>query len=321
MLSGRLGPLLDALWQHFPDNMFVIRVDGPRAFVIEAINPAQRALFDRPLDEIVGKRVDELLPPAGSERVIANYRRCLAGGQPVRYEEHGIYLDPQGAQCEGYWQTLLVPLAGSDGEIRHLFGVSQNVTSLHEAREVLARQNQWLEERVAERTRALEEVNRELADLAIRDPLTGVWNRRHLHELADEEYRRARRYGHPLSVVMLDVDRFKALNDECGHLHGDHVLTAVADVLRREGRDSDHVARYGGDEFVILMPETPLDKAVEAAERIRCAVAARAGCSISVGVAGLAAGDEGSWAAIERADAALYRSKRGGRGRVTVGVE
>lgn len=318
MLSERLGLLLDALWEHFPDNMFVIRVDGPRDFILEAVNPAQRVLFDRPYEEIVGKRIDELLPPAGSERVIANYLRCLTCGQPIRYEEHGIYLDPQGVQCEGYWQTLLVPLGGSDGVIRHLFGVSQNVTSLHEAREVLARQNEWLEARVAERTRALKEANHELAELASHDPLTGAANRRHLLAIADDEYRRARRYGHPLAVIMLDVDHFKGLNDEHGHLHGDQILVALAQVLREQARRSDHLARYGGDEFVLLLPETSTDMAVEAAERIRAAAAQRAGCGISVGVAALEARDDDVWATIARADAALRGSKRGGRGRVTV---
>jgi diguanylate cyclase (GGDEF)-like protein len=172
--------------------------------------------------------------------------------------------------------------------------------------------------------RALEE---RLRALAVTDPLTGAFNRRHFSELGDAELRRAARYGHPTSLAMLDVDHFKAVNDELGHAAGDAVLRQVARTLGEAVRSSDVVARVGGEEFALLFPETGLRAARATAERIRRAMCGQSFVSqglprdrritLSVGLAQQRAGDTLA-DVMQRADEALYAAKSTGRDRVVV---
>lgn len=164
----------------------------------------------------------------------------------------------------------------------------------------------------------------ELTIRATTDGLTGVANRSHFMELALSELNRAQRHKRPLSIVLLDIDRFKRVNDTCGHLSGDTVLTSFTGVCQDIIRSIDVVARFGGDEFVLLLPETEAAGAREVAERIRVAFAAMTfgavGCGVmvtaSLGVATLREGDESLDVLLGRADMALYRAKERGRNRV-----
>jgi diguanylate cyclase (GGDEF)-like protein len=165
------------------------------------------------------------------------------------------------------------------------------------------------------------ELSGELERLATTDALTGLPNRRQLMTAMETEVRRAGRTGRPLSLALLDVDRFKAINDTHGHPVGDEVLRVVAEELRGVTRGGDLLGRFGGEEFAIIMPETDLDQAHLACERLRRAVARRilhypngtsGHVTISSGVA-LLAGDEGCDHLVSRADGALYEAKAGGR--------
>ena len=169
--------------------------------------------------------------------------------------------------------------------------------------------------------------NRELATVAATDALTGLANRRQFEEFADEQYRLAARYGSPFSLIFLDIDQFKAINDNHGHATGDHVLIAVAATLRASARGADLVARIGGDEFAVALPSTGLEEAVATAERLRAAIATMHVCSeagldigakASIGVAllDLSVHSDAS-AALAAADAGAYQSKRAGRNRVS----
>jgi len=162
--------------------------------------------------------------------------------------------------------------------------------------------------------------NEELEQLAIRDKLTGLYNRRKLDESFAVEVSRAERYGRPLSVILLDIDRFKAVNDTHGHPVGDAVLVETAERLLTALRTSDVPGRWGGEEFLIICPETPLDTALQLAERLRHDYEVRdfpaAGrLTASFGVAahhkGLLAND-----ILLSVDQALYRAKNDGRNRV-----
>lgn len=164
----------------------------------------------------------------------------------------------------------------------------------------------------------------QLRRLAQTDPLTGLSNRRHFFEQAAQELRRVARYGRPLAVVMLDIDHFKAVNDNCGHEAGDAVLRDVARCLRSALRESDLLGRVGGEEFAALLPETHEAEALVLAERLRTAVsAAPLGSGLSVTISAGVTGIRGSGAedldsALRRADAALYRAKAAGRNQVVL---
>ena len=171
----------------------------------------------------------------------------------------------------------------------------------------------------------LEKDRQTLRELSASDPLTGLCNHREFFRLLREEVERSRRYRHPLSLLMIDLDNFKRINDTYGHPAGDRVLCSVAGLIRRELRQVDQVARYGGEEFAVLLPETSESEAFAIANRIRQGVAARplaisetegVELTISIGLAVFpddATGEEGL---VEKADQALYAAKAAGRNRV-----
>ena len=166
--------------------------------------------------------------------------------------------------------------------------------------------------------------NEALRDVALRDGLTGVFNRRQFDEALCSELRRASRSGLPLSLLLLDVDHFKQFNDTHGHVAGDACLRGVADAIGQGvGRPSDLLARFGGEEFVVLLPDTDAAGAVEVAERMRGLVAARdqgdgRRVTVSIGTATLWADTPSTpEELIATADMALYAAKRDGRNRVS----
>jgi diguanylate cyclase (GGDEF)-like protein len=189
---------------------------------------------------------------------------------------------------------------------------------------LLLRTLRTLERQVAQRTEALRAANLLLAEQATRDPLTGAWNRRALDARLGEECVRARRTGGPLTLVLVDVDRFKAVNDELGHAEGDAVLVALVGVVARTLRATDLLARYGGEEFALLLPDTPPEGGRVLAERVRAAVEAhpwpKRPVTASFGVASLGGGRDAAAARTLLADAdrALYAAKRAGRNRVSL---
>lgn len=166
---------------------------------------------------------------------------------------------------------------------------------------------------------------RKLYEASVRDPLTGAWNRSHLTTQTEAEIAFARRHGTPLSLLVCDIDHFKRVNDGHGHLAGDEVLRAVASVLGRGLRACDMLARFGGEEFVVVLRGTELDPAVIVAERLRKAVESTAtrfgdqqiAVTLSIGAAALSESEDPSLAGLlQLADTRLYRAKSTGRNRV-----
>ena len=170
--------------------------------------------------------------------------------------------------------------------------------------------------------------NRRLSEVSSRDSLTGLYNRWFVMEKIDSELNRAVRHGSPMSLLMLDVDHFKRVNDTFGHSAGDQVLQAIGKLLRESCRVYDVPGRYGGEEFCIVLPETKLGNTTVVAERIRQRLAATElpcgdtsiAVTASIGIAGMEASVEGDVLSpaglIERADRALYSAKNRGRNRV-----
>jgi diguanylate cyclase (GGDEF)-like protein len=165
--------------------------------------------------------------------------------------------------------------------------------------------------------------------LANTDALTGVSNRRHFLSLAEAEWGRLRRYGRPLSFMMLDIDSFKSVNDRFGHDAGDRVIKMVVEICRETKRDTDILARMGGEEFALLLPETDLAGTAISAERIRRRVEAEGvdiggttfHVTVSIGVVQADATTLSLHALMTSADAALYAAKRSGRNRVIQSID
>jgi len=166
----------------------------------------------------------------------------------------------------------------------------------------------------------------ELLRLAATDPLTGAFNRREFTALADRESLRAQRYHHALSIMMLDLDHFKKLNDTYGHAAGDKALQRFTTLCCNALRNVDIFGRWGGEEFVALLPETPADGAATIAERLRKMVADtvvnfnghKITFTVSIGIAQYRDGETSIDAPLSRADAAVYDAKKAGRNRISV---
>jgi len=189
--------------------------------------------------------------------------------------------------------------------------------------ELVLRVRRVLEERDLRHSRA--RMLRDLEQLVITDGLTQLYNSRHFHNQLEIEVGRASRYKHRLSLLLLDIDHFKAYNDTYGHLRGDEVLVRIGQLVRQCLRTTDSAYRYGGEEFTVILPETSLEQAGVVAERIRTTVAdgqfapgtaKAAKVTVSVGVTEYGR-DESSAAFVQRADQAMYRSKEQGRNSVT----
>jgi len=185
-----------------------------------------------------------------------------------------------------------------------------------------------LETAVAERTEELREANERLAHLAVTDELTGLPNRRSILKTVRERFSLARRHGGDFSVLMIDIDHFKQVNDVHGHEAGDGALRLVVDAMKRPLRESDVLGRQGGDEFLLLLPDTDLEGGMQAAERIRHSVELEAEnsgnpafreLSVTIGVTAVRPGDTGIKEILARADQALYRAKSAGRNCVREG--
>ncbi len=181
---------------------------------------------------------------------------------------------------------------------------------------------QKLEELVQERTKELTNALAKLESAVATDPLTGLYNRRRFDELLQKEMERMQRFGKTASIILGDIDYFKEVNDQYGHLVGDEILCLVSQVLAKGVRRIDTVARWGGEEFIFLLPETNGKEAAQVAEKLRIVVEAQknsygASLSMSFGVAEYRPEEEAdSW--LCRVDAALYQAKRQGRNRVEI---
>ncbi|WP_417787853.1 diguanylate cyclase [Stutzerimonas xanthomarina] len=207
-----------------------------------------------------------------------------------------------------YQNTTLMPLKAPNGSIEQVCLIIYDVTD------------------VATNRRQLQAANQELQRLSSTDRLTGLFNRGHWEEMLRQDYARHRRYERNAALVMFDIDHFKKINDSYGHQAGDAVIQQTAELVRQSMRDADIAGRYGGEEFVVLLPDTDSEGALTFAERLRQSIEAHEvvhdGHSIrftvSLGIADLSEPTSGYAQLIERADNALYSSKAAGRNQVTL---
>lgn len=201
----------------------------------------------------------------------------------------------------------------------------RDVTERINAENALRDMNEQLNNRVAE----VEKLQNELRQQALRDPLTGLYNRRFLADALEREMARVSREKRPMSVIVMDIDHFKRINDNHGHQAGDLFLKAIADLIADHSRASDIACRYGGEEFLLVLPGTPLETALRRAEqlRVQCAnVRIPHGgkdlmVTMSLGVAAYPKHGSDAEGIVIKADKALYRSKQNGRNQVSVWSE
>lgn len=221
-----------------------------------------------------------------------------------------------------------VPITNERNQLSGIVNLIELQSAMNAA---LEKRGQDLEKAVMTRTAELQEANAKLEQLSIRDGLTGLLNRRAMGQKLDDLQAVARRYGNCYSVILCDIDHFKILNDTEGHLHGDSVLRSIADALGQSIRLSDSLYRYGGEEFLIALPETNSEGARGVAERIRSEIEALAiphPSSPTADIVTISAGfaevfpnpppQTQDWhTTVDHADQALYRAKQGGRNRIT----
>ncbi|MCF6743629.1 diguanylate cyclase [Blastococcus sp. KM273128] len=303
----RLVPVArDQVVDTVPDAVLVV---DPAGILID-LNPAAGRLLARLRthlrgQELVGRPLADI---AGQHAVAVLDRTERLDGHRVAEVRRGLWLDVRDAA-----------VSDSRGRALGRIVVVRDVSE-QQARQAAVEQ---LNSRLEEQVREIERLRAELAEEAVRDPLTGLHNRRQLDRALAAD-RRVGAVDGELSVVVVDIDHFKAVNDRFGHAAGDDVLRAVAGVLRRTARDGDTVARMGGEEFVLVLPGVPLERAVERAEQIRrsCALLRHevdgemVSVSVSAGVATGPAGGVASDRLLEAADRALYTAKASGRDRV-----
>lgn len=270
---------------------------APPGPIIVYVNPAFVALTGYDLDEVIGNSTRLMHGPKTDPQTVAAVRAAMEQRQPIRVE----LLNYTRSGEEIWLDTNVVPLRDARGEVTHFATIERDLT-------------------------ATKRLQQELRLMASTDPLTGLLNRRRFLEQAETEFVRSQRYRRDLAVVMLDIDHFKHINDTYGHFAGDQVLTGMARAAQTLLRGTDVMGRWGGEEFVILMPETSLAGAAILAERLRTELATlrvdtTAGplqFTVSAGIAARSASDANLAATMQRADLALYAAKHEGRDRVHV---
>lgn len=265
---------------------------GPR---IVYVNPAFEQLMGYPAEEVIGQSPRMLNGPDTDKHTRNRIRKALREGKGIRTE-----ILKYGKDGQTRWLDMnMVPLLNAKGVITHFACIERDLTRY-------------------------KKIERQLANMALFDSLTGTLSRPAFFQHADKEFSRSKRYYRPLSVIMLDIDHFKRVNDQYGHQAGDQVLQIFTEACQEVIRNTDLMGRVGGEEFALLLPDTPIKAAYNLAERLRerinkypyLAGEMLIEITASLGVAELQHADDTFKALLQRADEALYNAKHSGRNRV-----
>ena len=267
----------------------------------------------------------------GSHRVevVQQVRRELAERHEVDEETAQTLIDAVAERSIEVLSHFDIPPADMKPFSLILQEANEELGKLNFSYELLVMELKQSTERVGKLAAQLRAANKKLRDMAFRDSLTGLYNYRFFQDAMDRELKRAARYKRPLSLIMMDLDRFKDVNDTYGHQSGDIVLQRVCCEIAKNTRNSDIAARYGGEEFAVILPETDIRGAAFMAERVRKAIekldievdgGQTLKVTISAGVTSYHPGDDGAnkLQLIATADKALYLSKNTGRNKISV---
>lgn len=266
---------------------------GPR---IVYVNPAFEKLMGYTADEVIGQNPKILQGPGTDDKTRYKIRKAMRDETSIRTQI--LNYDKSGNEL---WLDInMVPLFDEDDQLTYYAAIERDLTE-HK------------------------KLQAQLESMATIDSLTGLANRQAFLQRAKNEFNRARRYSHPLTVVMIDIDHFKIINDQYGHATGDEVLRQAAITCQSSLRGSDFMGRVGGEEFVLLLPDTPHTNACHVAERMRThlsqtPIELENGTCITItasfGVAFMSEADNDFDAVLERADEAMYHAKHEGRNQV-----
>ena len=276
-----------------------------RNFLLVRANEPYAKLKDRKLEDVLNKHCYEAIE--GRDGICDNciVQRTFAEGKPSTKEKPHAFSD----STEGWVEIFTYPIFDEVGEVSHVIEYTRDISERRHSDE--------------ERKALIED----LEYLSTVDPLSGLLNRRALMEFLNAEADRAKRYGRRLSLILADVDNFKDINDTLGHTAGDEAIKVVAEVFREVVRKADVVGRYGGDEFLVVMPETSAKGAEDLAARLLEALKAepaklgpkaRRTMTLSIGVASFDFKHDTVDTLITHADTALYESKHKGRDQLTI---
>jgi diguanylate cyclase (GGDEF)-like protein/PAS domain S-box-containing protein len=306
-----------------PEYLYVVDLRTRRITYRNRSLRAALGYADRPDLDLAEPLLQDVIDEDDRARLNDLEARVVAGG-----DDEALEIEIRARRADGTldWLALRHSVFARDDEGRatHMLGSASIVTHRKQAEERMREHVLALNRTQAElqiRQAELEKLNARLMQLARKDGLTDVYNHRAFQERLAEEVARARRNGHPLSLLLGDVDDFKSYNDRFGHVAGDERLQFFGGVLQRCTRPSDFVARYGGEEFAIILPETGADQGVIVGERILQTLAEEPGpkrISASFGLVEFGDDVPTPAALIAAADAALYTAKHTGKNRVAV---
>ncbi len=310
-MSERVRLLSAALEQ--ADNGIVIT---NRQGVCHWVNPGFERITGYSKDEVVGRRMSILKSGVHSDAFFRDLWETVNAGRTWHGEIHNrnkageIYVEEQ----------RISPVQDDEGRITHFVAVKQNVTDRIEMEKQLLGANQAMIEQLAE----IETLQAKLREQAIRDELTGLYNRRYLSDALERELSRSRREKHPVAIAVIDLDHFKSINDTWGHSAGDEALRSVAELLRSKTRLIDTICRFGGEEFIVIMPGADLEDAKRKVDALRESCedtfveweASRIRVTFSAGVSVFPEHGADGDTLVTAADKALYRAKSEGRNRV-----
>lgn len=297
----RSESFLNTIFDSFHDPFSIV----DREFRFVRYNDTYALTRNKLSTDLFGKKCYEILHDRTKSCDDCVVEKTFRSKDPCAKEK--LVMLPDGS--EAWFEILTYPIFDQQKNVSHVVEYSRDITF---------RKKDEKEK---------EELIKTLNHLSTTDSLTGLLNRRALNEMLQHEIDRAGRYDTDLSLIICDVDLFKQINDSYGHTTGDRALIAVSETLRRTLRKADILGRYGGDEFMIILPETSLAGAQSLAEKVRAAVEGqeldlpgrkRTGLTLSIGVASCCTPDDNLDTLVSLADAALYASKEAGRNKISV---
>lgn len=309
LIKGELT-LFRTIWNLSKDNMFIVRKEKNQ-YISEKMNPSLRNMFNLTEEQSSEINLNEFLDENMYKKITNKYDECINKNEIMSYEEAHV-LDKFKPR---YWDTTIIPIIDKKENIIRIFGISKEITQLK-------RINETLELEVKKRTKELEKTLDKLKKVSITDKLTGVYNRHYLDSLLEDTAKIIKRYENNYGVIILDLDKFKDINDNFGHHAGDVVLKEFAQLLKNSIRETDIIGRWGGDEFLLLVPFTTKDSILVLANHIRNIIECYKfsyinKLTISLGITIIKRNDTEE-SLISRADKALYKAKKEGKNKVEI---